>query len=467
MNGPALPLDRDTVAAISTPFGAGGIGIVRLSGADASRVARRVFFPRRPRETLDSHRLLYGHIRDPRDGSLVDEVLLTWMRAPHTYTREDMVEIHCHGGPVPVQRVLEICLAEGARLAEPGEFTRRAFLNGRIDLIQAEAVVDTVEARTAAALRLAQSQLDGSLSREIRAASEAVKMLLAEVEAWLDFPEEDLPSPDFHRMRAEVERLAAGLRGLAETFREGRVYRDGVTLVIGGLPNVGKSTLMNALAGRDRSIVSPQPGTTRDVLEASLAWDGIPVCLMDTAGLREVEDDAEAQGVARARAQIRNADLFLCVVDAAHLDAETCDRVSRTVLPERTLLVLNKMDLADPSEVDRASAGLPDVPAVRISALHGTGLDRLRAAIKARLPGASPGPGSRAVVTSLRHWQALEACVTSLDRALEQMNTPGDLAGDLLAADLRRALRALGDLAGETTPEEILDTIFSRFCVGK
>ncbi len=467
MKGPALPLEGDTVAAISTPCGVGGIGIVRMSGKDAERIARNVFLPKHPRTSFSSHRLTYGHIQDPKNGSLVDEVLFTWMRAPHTYTREDMVEIQCHGGPVPVQRILEICLAEGARLAGPGEFTRRAFMNGRIDLVQAEAVADTVDARTSAALRFAQSQLEGTLSREIRAAREAAKILLAEVEAWLDFPEEDLPEPDFQRIRGEVERWIRNLRVLAETFREGRIYRDGVTLVIGGLPNVGKSTLMNVLVGRDRAIVSPEPGTTRDFLEETLSWDGIPVRVIDTAGLRDVQDDAEAQGVEHARNQIRNADLFLCVMDATRLDEETCGWVTRTDLEERTVLVFNKMDRADEAALDRAAEGLPDLPSVRISALYGQGMKRLREMIRSRLVGESLGLESRAVVTNLRHWQALESCVRALGRAREQMTAPGALAGDLLAADLRQALHSLGDLLGETTPGEILETIFERFCVGK
>jgi len=467
MKGPTFPREGDTVAAISTPYGAGGIGIVRMSGPRAERVARSIFLPRHPRKSVPSHRLLYGHIRDPRDGSLVDEVLLAWMCAPHTYTREDMVEIQCHGGPVPVQRILEICLSQGARLAGPGEFTRRAFLNGRIDLLQAEAVADTVDARTATALRFAQRQLDGHLSREIRSSGLAVRSLLVEVEAWLDFPDEDLPEPDFFRIRDEVDRWVGRLRALAETYREGRLYRDGVTLVIGGLPNVGKSTLMNLLAGRNRAIVSPEPGTTRDFLEETLAWEGIPVRLIDTAGLRDAGDDVEAQGVAHARNQIRDADLFLFVLDASRLDEVDPVWVGQTVLKDRTLLVFNKMDLADEEAVDRVASEWPAVPSVRISALHGQGLDRFRETVVGRLTGESMGLDSRAVVTNLRHWQALETCAAALSRAREQMTDPGRLAGDLLAADLRLALRALGDLLGETTPGEILESIFERFCVGK
>ena len=467
MKGRTSPLDGDTVAAISTPYGAGGIGIVRMSGPEAERVARTIFRPQSPSASFVPRRLTYGHIQDPRDRRVVDEVLLVYMRAPYTYTREDLVEIHCHGGPVPVRRILEICLDQGVRPAEPGEFTRRAFLNGRIDLLQAEAVADTVEARTAAALRFAQRQLEGRLSREIRSAQRAVRTMRVEVEAWLDFPEEDLPEPDLERIRRETDRWIRDLGELAETYREGSIYRDGVTLVIGGRTNAGKSTLMNALAGRDRAIVSPQPGTTRDFLEETLVWEGIPVRLIDTAGLRDAADDVEAQGVAHAHKQIGSADLFLLVLDASCLDEEVCAWVGRVVLKSRTVLVFNKMDRADGAWVDRVASAFPDLPSVRVSALHGEGLDRLRQTVAARFTGEGLGLGSRSVITNVRHWRALDRCVGALRRAREQLSGAGQLAGDLLAADLRDALGALGDLLGETTPEEILRDIFDRFCVGK
>ncbi len=466
MRVPAFPLEGDTVAAISTPYGAGGIGIVRMSGKDAERVARSIFLPKHPRKTFSSHRLYYGHIQDPRDKSLVDEVLLVFMRAPRTYTREDMVEIQCHGGTIPVQKILELVLGQGVRLAGPGEFTRRAFMNGRIDLVQAEAVADTVDARSHTALRFARRQLDGVLSREIHAVRRGIRLLLAEVEAWLDFPEEDLPDPDFRRMHGEVDRLLSAIRELAKTYREGRIHRDGVTLVIGGLPNVGKSTLLNVLVGKDRAIVSAEPGTTRDFLEESIAWDGVPIRMIDTAGLRDVQEEAEAKGVVHAQNQIRSADLFLFVLDATCLPPEIFAWVKETALEGRTVLVLNKMDRVDEASLARTASGLPDLPRVAISALYGQGIDQLKETVLSRLTGEAMGLDSRAVVTNLRHWQALEACRTALERA-QTLMTSGALPGDLLAADLRQALHALGEILGETTPEEILETIFERFCVGK
>jgi len=466
MRAPALPLEDDTIAAISTPYGVGGIGIVRLSGKDAEKVGRKLFLPRHPRKTFLSHHMYYGHIQDPQNARLVDEVLVCFMRSPHTYTREDMVEIQCHGGHVPTQKILELAFVEGVRPAGPGEFTRRAFMNGRIDLVQAEAVVDTVNAASHTALRFAQRQLDGTLSREIQALHGDVKELVVEVEAWLDFPEEDLDGPDFDRIVKELERLHLSLGSLADTYKEGRVYRDGVTLVIGGLPNVGKSTLLNVLVRKDRAIVSPEPGTTRDFLEESLSLSGIPVRMIDTAGLRDVEDQTEARGVELAEQQIKAADLFLFVIDASELNESVCTWVEQKALEGRTLLVLNKMDLIDEEILNREVRMLPDLPGVRISALNRQGIDQLKEKIACLLTGEAMALDSRAVVTNLRHHQALEGSRESLARAHEQMLS-GSWAGDLLAADLRHALRALGDILGETTPDEILETIFNRFCIGK
>ena len=466
MRSPAFPLEGDTVAAVSTPYGVGGIGIVRMSGPDAETIALKIFHPKRHKPPLQSHRLYYGHIRNPKDESLVDEVLMTVMCAPRTYTRETMVEIQCHGGPLPVRKILEVLLAQGVRLADPGEFTRRAFMNGRIDLVQAEAVVDTVEAKSETALRFAQRQLDGTLSREIHRLRQGIRDLLVEVEAWLDFPEEDIPGPDFSRIRSEIEEQKRTIRLLADTYREGHLYRDGVTLVIGGRPNVGKSTLLNVLVGKERAIVSALPGTTRDFLEESLVLEGIPVRLVDTAGLHETREEVEEKGIAFARHQIESADLFLWVLDASRLQEEDGDRVFDVVPDKRTILVLNKMDRVKGVLTAPAVSGLPPYPSVRISALYGEGIDMLKETILSQLISREMDLDSRAVITNLRHRQALGKTLSALDKALDQMDSPGPL-GDLLAADLRHALRALGVILGETTPEEILRNIFDTFCVGK
>ena len=466
MTAPALPLEGDTIVAVSTPFGVGGIGIVRLSGPDAEKTADRIFRPKHPRERLPSRRFTYGHVCDPRDNSVVDEALLVVMRAPGTYTREDVVEIHCHGGPLPVRRIFELVVAQGVRPADPGEFTRRAFLNGRIDLAQAEAVADVVEAKSATALRFAQRQLGGNLSREIQAVQEAVKGMLMDVEAWLDFPEEDLPDPDFSGMRRQIEQMMRAVRDLAETYAEARLYRDGVHLVIGGRPNVGKSTLLNVLVGRERAIVSPVPGTTRDYLEESIELGGIPVRLIDTAGLREDAEEIEARGVDLARRQIETADLFLCLVDATQVDSEPWDRIQALAPEARTCIVVNKIDLLEATSLEERMRSLPPLPRVAISALYRQGMEALHGEILKQLTGRKVDLDSRAVITNVRHRAALEKCLESLQRVAEQCSS-SRLVGDLLAADLRYALRALGEILGETTPEEILRGIFDRFCIGK
>ena len=466
MRNPAVPPDGDTIAAVSTPFGVGGIGIVRMSGKDAEKVLRRLFVPKRPRTFFPSHRLCYGTIRNPQDATLVDEALVAVMRAPRTYTREDMVEIQCHGGAVPVRRVLELVLVEGVRLAGPGEFTRRAFLNGRIDLAQAEAVLDTVAAKSETALRLAQRQLAGCTSRAIEAIRERVRNLLVEVEAWLDFPEEDLPDPEWSRWRGDIAGQAEAARRLLETYRDAHWLRDGVTVVIGGKPNAGKSTLLNVLVGRERAIVSATPGTTRDFLEEALLIGGIPVRLVDTAGIHESLEEVEAQGVARARGQIRAADLVLWVVDVSGPGEEWAPGTLEGVPEERTILVLNKIDLVAGPELDRSAPGLPALPQVRVSARHGRGIEELRGAILSRLSTDQMDLDSRVVITNLRHRQVLDRCLEALRRAEGQFEFAAP-PGDLLAQDLRQALRALGEVLGETTPEEILQRIFESFCVGK
>ncbi len=466
MRVPALPLEGGTIVAISTPFGVGGIGIVRISGPDAEKTAAHIFQPKTPPERFQSHRFTYGHVCDPRDNSVVDEALLVVMRAPNTYTREDVVEIHCHGGALPVRRVLELVVAQGVRLAEPGEFTRRAFMNGRIDRVQAEAVADVVPAKSETALRFAQRQLDGHLSGEIQAVEEALKGVLMEVEAWLDFPEEDLPDPDFVRMRGQIEETMRAVRELAATYAKAHLYRDGVSMVIGGRPNVGKSTLLNVLVGKERAIVSPTPGTTRDYLEESIVLSGVPVRMIDTAGLRENAEEIEAQGVVLARRQIDTADLLLYVVDATRLESEPWDRTPDFAPPGRTLVVINKIDLVPASALEEGMRSFLPLPCVAVSALYRTGIERLQEEILKQLTGDKLDLDSRAVITNVRHRNVLERCFEALERATGQISAR-PLLGDLLAADLRHALRALGEILGETTPEEILCGIFDAFCIGK
>jgi tRNA modification GTPase len=459
--------EGDTIAAISTPYGIGGIGIVRISGAHAERVAWNLFQPKRPLKHFTSHRLYYGHIVDPLKGTIIDEVLLTVMRAPHSYTREDVVEIQCHGGYISVQRILELVLTHEVRLAQPGEFTQRAFVNGRIDLTQAEAVVDVIEAKTQAAYRFAQRQMAGVLYQEIKRIQETLKDLLVEIEASLDFPEEDLQDLDLNAILNQLEQCLRDTRPLEATYKEGHLYRDGVTIVIGGRPNVGKSTLMNVLLGQDRVLVSPTPGTTRDFIEGQCSLGGIPVRLVDTAGLREVEEELESLGVETARKQIAGADLFLLLLDAATMETESLKELL-TLFPdsERTVLVINKMDLVDSDILDRQGALLRPLSPVNISALYRQGIEALKEKILSLLIKDHTDLDSRAVITNARHHSAVKECINALEQARAQLNEEEPVP-ELLAADLRAALRSMGEIVGETTTQEILDSIFATFCIGK
>jgi tRNA modification GTPase len=453
---------QDTIAAISTPLGEGGIGVIRVSGPDAGLIAATIF--RRNRDGgLSSHRFYYGEILDPVSGAILDEVMVVLMRSPRSYTREDLLEIQCHGGYLVVQRILELVMCQGARLAEPGEFTKRAFLNGRIDLVQAEAIIDVIRSKTESALALAQHQREGLLSQRITAARGRLVHALALIEAHIDFPEEEVGA----LTRAEIERLtgdaAAQIHGLLAGFSEGKVLREGVSVIIAGKPNVGKSSLLNALLKEKRAIVTSVPGTTRDIIEEVVNIGGLPVRMLDTAGVRKTDDVVEQEGVRITLERIPQADLVLFMVDGSRpFDDE--DRMILAPLGScRVIVVRNKSDLP---EVIELPGELADVETVAISTLGGEGIDRLRAMIRdAFLHGRAVDGREFVALSQSRHRDALAKAKTSLERFTESFTAGADL--ELLAWELREALHAVGEVTGETTPDDILDLIFSRFCVGK
>jgi tRNA modification GTPase len=458
----------DTIAAISTPVGEGGIGIVRLSGPEAASIAAALFRPAASgaaRPPVPYH-LHYGHILDPETGERVDEVLIAHMPAPSTYTRQDVVEINGHGGIVALRLILALCLRMGARLAEPGEFTARAFLNGRLDLAQAEAVLDVVRAKTDRSLQAAVEQLAGQLSGEVRALRAVLLAALAHLEAAIDFPEDEIPVRD---IGLDLEQAGAGLAHLLADADRGILLRQGLRTAIVGRPNVGKSSLLNRLLRTSRAIVTEFPGTTRDTLEETLNLQGVPIVLVDTAGIgARAQDPIEALGIERSRAALAQADLALLVVDASRPPAYPDRALAALVGNRPAIVVLNKIDLVSalPEGHVRADGRscLLDAPAVPLSALTGKGLDGLEAAIVAPVLSGQVAPSAPAV-THPRHQEVLSRALDHV-RAAQQANCAG-LAADLVAIDLSAAVHALGEITGQTASDELVSTIFGAFCVGK
>lgn len=458
--------EDDTIAAIATPYGESGIGIVRISGPKAARIAERIFRPKSGPTTLQSHYIRYGEICDPERGRVIDEVLLTFMAAPKTYTREDVVEINCHGGFLVLQRVLEVVLREGARGALPGEFTKRAFLSGRIDLAQAEAVLDIIQAKANEGLRLAEEQLRGRLTREVEGLRGELLKVLASIEAYIDFPEEDIDPPSAEEVSEVLHRTLASVEGLIEAYEEGEIYRDGVRVAIAGKANVGKSSLLNQLLERGRAIVTAVPGTTTDVIEEAVNISGVLVRLMDMAGLREPRNEVEQEGVRLARERLSEAHLIILMVDRSRPLDDEDRRIFQEVKGKRTVLVLNKVDLppcVEAEEVKKAT-GMKDL--YTISALRGDGIEDLkRGIVNAAVTGMVKRGGGELVPVNLRHKGVLERAKGALEEVVEGCKQ--GIPWDLTAVETRQVLNILGEIAGETTPEEVLETIFAQFCIGK
>lgn len=470
----------DTIVAIATPPGEGGIGIVRLSGPDSLAILDRMFVPRRPGRWRP-FRMRYGEVVD-ETGGRVDEALAVYMRAPHSFTAEDSAEISCHGGPLVLRRVFALALGQGARSATPGEFTLRAFANGRIDLTQAEATLDVVQAKTATGLALAQAQLGGWLARELAAVREALLAPLAYLTALIDFPEDEVEPQE---VAAPLAGALGSLERLLASADQGMVYRQGARAVLVGRRNAGKSSLLNALLRSDRAIVTPIPGTTRDTLEETANLQGIPVVLIDTAGIGETDDPVERLGVARSRAALAAADLALLVIDASAAPTDEDREIAALIEGKPTIVVLNKSDLVgqvsevssqksvyggsetlEPAAAWRTTAASePAVQAVvTTSALSGAGLDQLGEAVARALLGGAPISGEH-LVSNPRHRDALQRAAGHVRDALGgyQRNVPGEL----LAVDLTAALAAIGEITGDGVHDDLLATIFSRFCIGK
>lgn len=459
----------DTIAAISTPLGEGGIGIVRLSGKDSVEIVDRIFSSPKNKSLKDSksHRIIYGHIKEPLTGKEIDEVLVTVMRSPYSYTKEDVVEINCHGGMITLRKTLELVLKEGARLAEPGEFTKRAFINGRIDLSQAEAVLDLIRAKTDESRRIAIEQLQGGLSEKITALRDRLTELCAHIEAYIDFPEDDIEIASKQDMLESMKEIGKELQTLLKTYDEAKFFREGLSTAIIGRPNVGKSSLLNALLKKDRAIVTELPGTTRDVIEEYLNINGLPLKIMDTAGIRDVKDVAEKEGVKRSLQSIENADLVIAMFDRSEPLKDEDFEVMEKLKGKNTIIVLNKCDLPSAFDEDTISSCIlyPASCIVQISAIRGDGLEELKDRIfDSCLKDWREGKEG-VVVTNLRHKIAIENTKTSLDRAVSALI--GNQPLEIVAFELRDSLDRLGEIIGVVTTEDILNRIFSDFCIGK
>jgi tRNA modification GTPase len=476
----------DTIAAIATPIGEGGLAVIRLSGPQALEIADKCFSPigksaAKP-STASSHTIHFGHIvrkfpNGPKsqpsphpmgrgikgEGSfIVDEVLLSVMRAPRTFTREDVVEISCHGGLLPAKTVLDTLLENGARLAEPGEFTRRAFLNGRIDLAQAEAVADLIHSRTELALRAANEQLAGKLSQRINVLRDDMVKTLAHIEAHIDFPDEDIAPDTKDQLLRRLEQGIAAMDELLRTAGEGQILRRGIRAAIVGRPNAGKSSLLNQLLGRDRAIVSPIPGTTRDTIEETANIRGLPVVFIDTAGLRTARDEIEQEGIRRSRQSLEQAELILHVLDSSDPFTEEDRNYFAELNGKKRIVVLNKVDL--PAKLVSPSS-LDTRPSIPVSCLTGQGIDSLKDAIRNLVWSGEIKAEMLEVMVNSRHQDALNRAQAATERTLDALRQDKTL--DLVALDLRIAVNAVGEVVGKTTTEDLLDMIFSQFCIGK
>ncbi len=459
-------LYEETIAAISTPPGEGGIGIVRISGPKASKIAEKIFIAKKVDwKEVESHRLIYGHIVD-RFGNVLDEVLLSYMKGPYSYTKEDVVEINCHGGIVPLRKVLETVLKEGARLAVPGEFTKRAFLNGRLDLAQAESVIDLIRSKTEAGLQLALSQLKGNLSKKINELQDNLLSLLAKVEANIDFPEEDVEEATEREIISKSEELLKEINILIKGAETGKIYREGISTIIIGRPNVGKSSILNALLRENRAIVTEIPGTTRDIIEEFINIRGVPLKIIDTAGLRETDDVVEKIGVEKTREMIKRADLVLLVLDAAGGLEEEDYHVINLIDGKRAIFIVNKTDVEQKrikeTEVKSLAYGKP---VLWISALKEEGLDELEEKIVDMVLGGQVSASDDVLVANIRHEQSLERAAQHLSEVIQGIEQKVPV--DVVAIDIRAAWEALGEINGSTVTEDLLDRIFADFCIGK
>lgn len=458
---------EDTISAVATAIGEGGIGIVRMSGPAAIDIVGKLFSGKNGRKANEilSSQVAYGNIINPNTQEIIDEVLVLVMRAPRSYTRENVVEIHCHGGPVPLRKILELTLDYGARLAEPGEFTKRAFLNGRIDLTQAEAVIDVIRAKTDSSLKMAVNHLQGELFKKITLLRDTILQMIAQLEAAIDFPEDDIEELAAAKVSAAVKQVLNDIDNLLASAHTGRILREGLQTVIIGKPNVGKSSLLNALLREQRAIVTDVPGTTRDVIEEFVNIKGVPLKIVDTAGIRDTEDVVEQIGVEKARELLLSADLVLLMLDASLPLAAEDREVLQLLADQQAIIILNKTDLPPVIDKNELASFVKNTTIIPLSIIDGTGLEELENVIVSMVYGGQVMASQGAYVNNVRHVNLLKQAKNSLEEVIKTIDQ--NMPVDCIVIDLRAAWEQLGKITGDTVGEDIINEIFSRFCIGK
>ncbi|PTF56419.1 tRNA uridine-5-carboxymethylaminomethyl(34) synthesis GTPase MnmE [Staphylococcus chromogenes] len=456
----------DTITSISTPMGEGAIGIVRMSGHEAVEIADKLYKGKHQLKDVASHTINYGHIVDPETDETVEEVMVSILRAPKTFTREDIVEINCHGGILTINRILELTMTHGARMAEPGEYTKRAFLNGRIDLSQAEAVMDFIRSKTDRASKVAQNQIEGRLSDMIKAQRQSILEILAQVEVNIDYPEyDDVEDATTEFLLERSKAIKTDIQKLLDTGVQGKIMREGLSTVIVGKPNVGKSSMLNSLIHDNKAIVTEIAGTTRDVLEEYVNVRGVPLRLVDTAGIRETEDIVERIGVERSRKALSEADLILFVLNYNEPLTEEDRKLYEVIKNEDAIVIINKMDLEQRLDIDEVKAMVGKMPVIETSMLKQQGIDALELQIRDLFFGGEVQNQDMTYVSNSRHISLLKQAKNAIQDAIDaaEMGVPMDM----VQIDLTRTWEILGEIIGESASEELIDQLFSQFCLGK
>ncbi len=456
---------EDTIAAVATAYGEGGIGIIRISGEEALPILQEIFEFHGDTDTFTSRRMTYGKIIDKEKNQIIDEVLAVYMKGPKTYTAEDVVEINCHGSMVSLRKTLALVLRKGARLAEPGEFTKRAFLNGRLDLSQAEAVIDMIRAKTDKSFDVAVSQLEGRLSLKVEEIRQKLLDLLVDITVNIDYPDEDIEEMTYEKLEESIVETQDMIEKLLETSSTGRMIREGIKIAIVGKPNVGKSSLMNGLLKETRAIVTDIPGTTRDTIEEVLSIRNIPVYLVDTAGIRETSDKVEKMGIEKSKEAFNQADFILFLLDGSRPLEEEDLQIMEFLKERKSLVLINKRDLGEAISIEDISAKLPASQVIEASLLKGQGITEIEDAVEDLVYGGEIVQKESMMVNNVRHIELLQQAVKSLTDALHMSERREAL--DFIEVDVKNAYERLGEIIGETVSDDIINEVFARFCLGK